>query len=113
MKKSQAINLITCKTHLHLVPDNTRFANVGVHKNSWWIEPTVKNLSSGFYMVLNDEDRDRLLIFKIPPGSLKKYDFRYREDKGKAQIIIPISTSRYVDRKGFDLTQYLEEQIEY
>jgi hypothetical protein len=113
MKKSQAIKLITNKTQLDLTPGNTRFANVGVHKDTWWIEPSNKTLNSGFYIVLNDEERGRLLIFKIPPGSLKKSDFRYREDKGAAQIIIPLSASRYVDRKGFDLTQYLVGQIEY
>jgi hypothetical protein len=113
MKKSQAIQLITSKIHLDLVPGNTRFANVGVHKNSWWIEPSDKSLHSGFYMVLNDESRNKFLLFKIPSQALKKSDFRHRDDKGAAQIIIPISNSRYVDRKGFDLTKYLIKEIEY
>jgi hypothetical protein len=113
MEKSNAIELINNKTKLGLIYGNTRFANVGKHKDSWWLEPTEESLKSGFFMVLNDEIRDRLLLFKVPPNTLKSTDFRYREDIEAAQIIIPISQSKYVDRKGFDFTKYLIKVIEY
>jgi|GEM_PF-6118620 len=113
MIKREAIEFVANKTKIHLVSSNTIFANVGKHKDSWWLEPANEKLKTGFYFILNDEISTRLLLFKIQPNSLKESNFRQRDDKGVSQIIIPISNSKYVDRKGFDFTKFLINEIKY
>src|SRR5687768_14880847 len=113
MTKSEAIEFAANETKISLNSRNTIFANIGKHKDSWWLEPSNKKLKTGFYYILNDENNNRLLLFKIPPSLLKESQFRQREEKGVSQIIIPISNSKYVDRKGFDFTKFLMNEIKY
>ncbi len=107
MTKTEAIEFVTHQTKLNLNSRNTIFANIGKHKDSWWLEPANEKLKTGFYFILNDENNNRFLLFKIAPNSLNESDFRQRDDKGVTQIIIPISNSKYADRKGFDFTKLL------
>jgi hypothetical protein len=113
MEKNTALQLVVKETKQNLNNRNTIFANVGAHKESWWLEPSNDKLQTGFYFILNDEKRSRLLLFKIPPDTLKQSSFRQRDDKGASQIIIPLSGFKYVDKKGFDFTQFLISQVEY
>lgn len=113
MTKREAIDSAANKTKIPLNGRNTIFANVGIHKDSWWLEPANDKLKIGFYFILNDEIKRMLLLFKVPPNTLKESQFRQRDEKGVSQIIIPISNSKYVDRRGFDFTNLLINQISY
>jgi hypothetical protein len=113
MDKIQAINLVAKATGLNLSGSNTIFANVGINKDSWWLEPSLDRLVHGFYFILDDSPNDRLLLFRIPPNSLPKTAYRQRDEKGAAQIIIPLSKSKYLEKKGFDYTPFLKNTISY
>jgi len=55
-------------------------------------------------------------LFKIPKGTIQKPElvFRQRKDKGEvSQIIIPVSDTNYVDRKGFKFDSFLINEIDY
>jgi hypothetical protein len=113
MKKQEALSYISTKTRMELDSQNTVFANVGKHKDSWWLEPSNKKFDTGFYFILNDEDNRQFLLFKVPKGIIDKSRFRQRAEKGVSQIIIPVSASNYVDKRGFSFNQYLIRKIEY
>ncbi|HEX8335002.1 MAG TPA: hypothetical protein VF622_20420 [Segetibacter sp.] len=113
MTKQEAIEYVSNQTKVELNSRNTIFANIGKNKDSWWLEPANEKLTTGFYFILNDENNSRLLLFKIPSNFLKGSQFRQRGDKDVTQIIIPISNSKFVDRKGFDFTKCLIKEIKY
>ncbi len=113
MKKSDAIYYINKQIKINLNSRNTVFANVGKHKDSWWLEPANNKLKSGFYFILNDVNNKKFLLFGIPKDAISKSEFRQREEKGVSQIIIPISNTEYVDRRGCNFNRFLINQIDY
>jgi len=102
MKKSEAIDCINKKIRIDLNNQNTIFSNPGSSIDLWWLEPANDKLKTGFYFILNNANTKKLLLFKIPKDEIKKSQFRQREDINKSQIIIPISETSYIDRKGFN-----------
>lgn len=115
MNKTKAINHIIKEIHADLNFRNTIFSNPGSSLDLWWLEPSNDKFNSGFYFILNNAEKHKLLLFKIPQGAIEnpKAEFRQREDKGVSQIIIPISETHYVDRKGFKFDSFLINEIEY
>jgi len=51
MTKREAIEFVTNQTKNNLSIRNTIFANVGKHKDSWWLEPSNEKLKTGFYHI--------------------------------------------------------------
>ena len=113
MKKHEALRYINHSVGMDINSHNTVFANVGKHKDSWWLEPSNEKFETGFYFILNDEANKRFLLFKVPGGAINKSRFRQRDEKGVPQIIIPISGTNYVDRRGFSFNQFLIKTIQY
>ena len=68
MTKSEAIDFVGNQTKINLNNRNTILANIGKHRDSWWLEPANEKLKAGFYFILNDENNNRLLLFKIEPN---------------------------------------------
>ncbi len=63
MTKREAIEFVTNQTKINLSSRNTIFANIGKHKDSWWLEPANEKLTTGFYFILNDENNN--IIFTV------------------------------------------------
>jgi hypothetical protein len=113
MKKSEAIDYINKKISTDLNNQNTIFSNPGSSLDLWWLEPANDKLKTGFYFISNNANTKKLLLFKIPKGEINKSQFRQREDINKSQIIIPVSETSYIDRKGFNFNKFLIETIDY
>ncbi len=113
MNKAEAINRTIKESSLDLNNQNTIFSNLGSSLDLWWLEPSNDKFKTGFYIILNNNHTKKLLLFKIPKDEIDKSKFRQREEKGVSQIIIPISNTKYVDRKGFNFTKYLVAEINY
>jgi hypothetical protein len=113
MNKQDAIDYINKKIKTELSGGNTIFSNPGSSLDLWWLEPSNEKFKTGFYFILNNTDKKKLLLFKIPKGVINNSAFRQREEKGVSQIIIPISDTQYIDRKGFNLTRFLVNEIAY
>ncbi len=113
MNKRDAIRHINEKIDIDLNSQNTIFSNPGSSLDVWWLEPANEKFKTGFYFILNGPVNKTLLLFKIPKAGIDKSVFRQREDKGASQIIIPISDKEFIDRKGFNFTRFLINEIEY
>src|SRR5947209_19554660 len=107
MIKSEAISLINKKLRVDLNYRNTIFSNPGLSLELWWLEPANEKFKTGFYFILHDTNRKKLLLFKVPGNAVGKSQFRQRGEKGASQIIIPISDKEFIDRKGFNFTRFL------
>ena len=94
---------------------NSVYSNQNNVKDVWWLEPSFDKFNHDFFMLLNKPKENKLLIFKIPNGTIDnpKVIFNQRNDKNASKIIIPISDSAYVDSTGYDFTSYLVKEKVY
>lgn len=113
MTKSEAINRIRQTIDVDLNNSNTSFSNPGKSLALWWLEPRNDKFKTGFYIILNNTNRKKLLLFKIPKGAVNKFEFRQREDREASTIYIPISDTKYIDTGRFDFSPYLIHEIDY
>lgn len=113
MNKSEAINHIRNKISIDLNNNNTIFSNPGSSLDLWWLEPSNDKFKTGFYFILHNAKKRKLLLFKVPKGAIDKSAFRQREEKGVSQIIIPISDTKFYDKRGFYFNSFLINEIGY
>lgn len=116
MNRAKAVNLLNDKIGIGLSFKNTIFSNIGSSSDLWWLEPSNEKFNDDFYFILNNSYKNVLLLFKVPKGSIQNPQllFRQRKDKGEvSQIIIPVSDSKFVDKRGFSFDSFLINQIDY
>jgi len=116
--KAIAIKLVNENTNLNIRSKDVIFSNKNKTTREWWFEPSLEKFKTTFYIILNDEDKNRLYIFKIPkntyPNPLEK--FYYRKEKGSCSIRIDgIDTLDFRDKLGSNVRfeKFRIETLEY
>jgi hypothetical protein len=118
MNKTKALEIGETTFLTYLNNSNTIFSNIISNQDVWWLEPKNNKFQSDLYFILNDDKNKTLYFFSIPAGSIKDPEshFRQRNDqyrKGCSDIYIPLSASKFVEKNGFDFTNYLVEKLKY
>jgi len=112
MNKGIAMDLACKSSGLKIDSKNSVYSNVNSTKDVWWLEPSPDKFKIDFYMLLNKPKENKLLIFKIPKGTIENPEktFNQRNDKNASRIVISILDN--VDTRGFNFTPYLlKEQV--
>lgn len=114
MNKNNAINLLN-NTGLNLDYKNTIFSNPNSKINVWWLEPHNDKFKYDVNFVLNYPKTKTLYHFLIKSNEIENPEifFEQRNDREASKLIIEISESEFVDKKGFDFKKYLVNEIMY
>ena len=114
MNKSNAINLLN-KSGLNLDYKNTIFSNPNSKINVWWLDPHNDKFKNDINFVLNYPKTKTLYHFLIKSNEIQNPEtfFEQRNDREASKLIIEISESEFVDKKGFDFKKYLVNEIMY
>jgi hypothetical protein len=118
MNKSKAMKIAYSKNLTSLTNSNTIFSNIILALDSWWLQPFNDKFKSDLYIILNDNRTNKLYIFKMSANTITNPSshFKQRNDKFRSNcsdIYIPLSSSKFVDKNGFDFTSFLTDRIEY
>ncbi|MEI8202842.1 MAG: hypothetical protein WCH34_07515 [Bacteroidota bacterium] len=115
MNKSKALPFFQNRVNDILNNSNVVYSNVNNTVNVWWLEPANEKFKTEFFIVLNNSDCRKLLLFQIPKNEIENPElvFEQRSDKGVSKIIIIASETEYKDKKGFDFKPYLIQTVEY
>ena len=118
MNKSKAIKIARTSNLTSLTNSNTIFSNINAAQGIWWLEPNNDKFKSDLHIILNNDRDQKLHIFKIPANIISDptIHFIQRNDSFRtncSDIYIPVSLTKFVDKKGFGFTKYLIETIEY
>lgn len=117
MNKSKAVKVAATKI-TSLLSSNTIFSNINAAKDMWWLEPSNDKFKNKLHIILNNDNTQQLYIFQIPANTISNPAsyFIQRNDRFRSNcsdIYIVVSSSKFVDKKGFDFSKYLIETIEY
>lgn len=112
MNKSKTIKLAAGKNLSSLTSSNTIFSNIIVAHDGWWLEPHNDKLKTLLHMVLHDDRSRRLYIIRLSANTITNpaSHFKQRNDKYRvncSDIYIATSGTRFVEKNGFDFTNYL------
>lgn len=118
MNKSKTIKLAAGKNLSSLTSSNTIFSNIIVAHDGWWLEPHNDKLKTLLHMVLHDDRSRRLYIIRLSANTITNpaSHFKQRNDKYRvncSDIYIATSGTRFVEKNGFDFTNYLFSTMEY
>lgn len=113
MTKNKAIYLFNSKGYK--LGRNITFASKNKTAYNYWANPDVSILSSDWYLILNDWNKQELHLFYIPKNSISEFEVMPRSDK-KNQIDLQImyDDSSFTDtRSKLSFRKYLKETINY
>lgn len=118
MNKTKALNIAKIKFLTSLNNTNTIFSNVNSAQDVWWLEPDNNKFQVDLYFILNDDKRKKLYFFKLPAGSIRSPEshFNQRNDNSRkncSDIYIPVSSTKFADKRGFDFTPFIVDKVEY
>ncbi len=87
------------------------------YKNECWVNPNPNRLNSDWYLILNDMERRKLHVFRIPHGSLHletadEKGFKLRPDTGNIDMFINLTTFKE-RRSGINLSEYKDASYDY
>ena len=113
MNKGIAMELACKSLQLEINSKNSVYSNQNNAKDVWWLEPAPDKFRNDFYMLLNKPKENKLLIFKIPKGSIKDPEiiFNQRNDKNASRLVI--SMSNYKDTRDFVFSSFLIAETSY
>ena len=87
------------------------------YKDECWVNPNPKRLDSDWYLILNDTQRRKLHVIRIPHGTFHlrtatDNGFKLRTDTGNLDMFINLST--FTERKsGINLMKYISASYNY
>lgn len=87
------------------------------YKDECWVNPNPKRLDSDWYLILNDTQRRKLHVIRIPHGTFHlrtatDNGFKLRTDTGNLDMFINLST--FTERKsGINLMKYISASYDY
>ncbi|MCK9181869.1 MAG: hypothetical protein M0P13_03170 [Fibrobacteraceae bacterium] len=112
-KKVQTIQL--CRVNSLYPTKNTTYASLNSGVDSYWANPRTKCLEKDWWLLLNDTEKKRLHVFKIPAGDIKRHQVIERTDKpGFIDIQIRYSSSDFEDgRSHVKFKKWLVQTIQY
>ena len=118
MNRSKAIALVRSTNLASLLNSNAIFSNISSAYDFWWLQPHNDKFQKELYFILNDEKSKALYVFKLPANTIRnpEYHFNQRNDKFRthcSDIYIPVSGTKFADKKGFDFTEFLLKKLEY
>jgi len=115
LNKSRAIAIVNERSGSRLSNSNTLFSNINSAVDVWWLEPYNEKFKPGFNFILNYPENRALFHFYLPPNTIEDpvLSFYQRNDSDYSKIYIPKSTSKFIDKKGFDFGKYLVREIKY
>lgn len=118
MNKSKAIGLAKSAGLTSLANSNTIFSNVSAAQDVWWLEPHNSKFQTDLYIILNKDILKTLYIFRLPANTIRNPEsyFIQRNDKFRtncSDIYITVSGIKFEDKKGFDFSRFLVEEVKY
>ncbi len=87
------------------------------YKDECWVNPNPNRLKSDWYLILNDMERRKLHIFRIPHGTFhletaEEKGFKLRTDTGNLDMFINLTT--FTERRsGISLKEYKDASYDY
>lgn len=115
LNKSQALSIVNNSLKSNLKNINTLFANINSAVDHWWLQPSNEKFKTGFNFILNHSEKNTLYYFNFPANTVldPQEIFYQRNDMDSSTIYIGKSETKFVDKKGYDFSKYLIEQIRY
>lgn len=118
IKKGEAIEIVNRQKNKRLNSRDVIFSNRNEATGQWWFEPNPKKFEKTLQILLNDREKNKLYVFKIPKDNyLDPSDvFYYRKDKGLCSITIDGNdTHKFRDKLGSGVcfSEFLEDIIVY
>ena len=112
--KFDAIKLFRDKGY-YLYNRNTTFASKNDTAYIYWANPDVKLLKDDWFLILNDNIKNKYYLFKIPKGELKFWDFKLRADQNnKIDLQIIYNDNYFTDsRSKIEFRKYLIDEATY
>jgi len=100
--KSEAIALVNeLENSNKLTPKNVHWSNIVNYKKEkgWWLNIPFEKFQHDLYLILNQPDKQSIILLTIPANSLKPID-TFRDKDGKADIFIPYDNNIFVDTQS-------------
>lgn len=115
VSKHKAIEILKEDGFNQLNNSNTIFSNINKALDVYWLEPNNDKFSETLFIILNDYENSKLLLFLIPKKTIINPEliFEQRSDKNASKIIINSSDNTFKDKNGYDLKPYLAKSINY
>lgn len=118
IKKSKALEIVNREKNIGLKSRDVIFSNRNKTTGEWWFEPTPKKFKNTLHILLNNREKNKLYLFKIPKD---KYTcpsniFKYRKDKDLYSIKINGNDlEKFKDELGSGVcfSEYLKDIIDY
>lgn len=114
--KNEAIILLN--EHGIHVDNKVSYAVKQENKDEFWINPNVKLLEGDWFIILNNNVKQELIVLSVPANTFSKQnDYQpgliARVDKPEV-IDLNINANTFIDRKsGIDFSPYVVRQIKY
>ena len=85
-----------------LTPKNTHWSNIVSYKNEngWWLNVPFEKFKNDLYLILNQPNKELLILITILANSIKKPKNIFRNKDEKADIFIPIHDSVFIDTQS-------------
>jgi len=85
-----------------LTSKNTHWSNVVSYKNEsgWWLNVPFEKFKNDLYLILNQPNKEFLILINILANSIKKPKNIFRNKNETADIFIPINDSVFIDTQS-------------
>lgn len=102
MTKTEIINWFSSK-NIQLNNTNSHFANIVLYKKNhgWWLNIPFPKFNSDLYLILNDEDNNKIVLITIYANTIINPEDIFRNKENTADIFIPKTSDRtYIDAQS-------------
>lgn len=118
LNKGEAIEIVNRQKNKRLNSRDVIFSNRNESTGQWWFEPNPKKFKKELQILLNDKEKNKLYLFKIPEDNYLYPEemFYYRRDKGLCSITIDGNDiHNFKDKLGSGVcfSEFLEDIIVY
>lgn len=96
MTKDTAIQLVNRKINIKINTNNTNWSNINAN-GIWSMEPNLDRKNRTLYLLLNNNNTNKLHVFEIPANHTV-YEILYiRENKGVFRLVFEVNDSDFIE----------------
>ena len=119
MKKKEAIEIINASYKNSFLSNyNTHWSDNVDYGNDygWWLNIPFHKFKTGFYMILNDIEKESIIFLKVPANKIQNPERRFRNKGNTADIFISYNdkerlTDIQSNSTDFQFAEFVIEEI--
>ena len=113
MTKNAAIQLVNKKLSIKINSNNTNWSNINSN-GIWSMEPKFDRQNRTLYLILNNNQTNKLHVFEIPANHNVYNELYVRDKKGVFRLVFDVSDTEFIEKlMHVNFKNFLKGSIDY